>query len=323
MAMVETVRGGVDSAAIGRTLMHEHVFCLDTEMRANTTGWDEEAEVANAIVKLKEVKAAGFDTLVDCTAIGLGRYIPRIQRIAAEIELNLVVATGMYCYDDVPMYFMYQGPGTLTGGDELMVPLFVKEITEGIADTGVKASIIKCATDEKGVTPGIERILRACAQAHKLTGAPITTHTSAPTQRGLEQQQVFESEGVDLTRVIIGHCGDTTDLEYLERILSKGSYIGMDRFGLDVLCSLEDRVATIATLVERGYVNQILISQDANCATDMLPPEIVKQMMPNWHYLHIANDVLPLLNERGVSEDQIEQMLVRSPQAIFGHTGGY
>src|SRR5580692_4498255 len=164
MSTVETVRGGVDLPAMGRTLMHEHVFCLDTEMRANTAGWDEEVEVANAIEKLREVKAAGFDTLVDCTAIGLGRYIPRIQRIAAEIELNIVVATGMYTYDDVPMFFMYQGPGTLTGGDELMVPLFVKEITEGIADTGVKASIIKCATDDKGVTPGIERILRACAQ---------------------------------------------------------------------------------------------------------------------------------------------------------------
>jgi phosphotriesterase-related protein len=323
MSTVETVRGEVDLAAMGRTLMHEHVFCLDTEMRRNTLGWDEEVEVANAIEKLKEVKAAGFDTLVDCTAIGLGRYIPRIQRIAAEIDLQLVVATGLYTYDDVPMYYMYQGPGTLTGGEEGMVPLFVQEITEGIADTGVKAAVIKCATDEKGVTPGIERILRACAQAHRLTGAPITTHTSAPTRRGLEQQEVFASEGVDLTRVIVGHCGDTTDLEYLERILSQGSYIGMDRFGLDVICPLEDRVKTIVTLVERGYVNQILISQDANCATDMLPSEIVKQMMPNWNYLHIANDVLPLLKEQGVSDDQIEQMLVRSPQAIFGHSGGY
>ena len=323
MATVETVRGGVDIAAIGRTLMHEHVFCLDTEMRRNTTGWDDEVEIANAITKLREVKDAGFDTLVDCTAIGLGRYIPRIQRIAAEIELNLVVATGIYTYDDVPLYFFYRGPGTLTGGPEEMVDLFVTEITEGIADTGVKASIIKCATDEKGITPGIERILRACAQAHKLTGAPITTHTNAATKRGLEQQAIFESEGVDLTRVIIGHCGDTTDLDYLERILSKGSYIGMDRFGLDVLCPLEDRVRTIATLCGRGYADQILISHDANCATDMLPPEIVRQMMPNWNYLHIANDVLPLLKEQGVSDEEIEQMLVRSPQKIFGHGAGY
>ena len=103
-------------------------------------------------------------------------------------DLNIVVATGIYTYNDVPMYFHFSGPGTLLGGPETMTDMFVRDITEGIAGTGIKAAILKCATDEPGVTPGVERVLRAVAQAHRQTGVPISTHTHAPTRRGLEQQ---------------------------------------------------------------------------------------------------------------------------------------
>src|SRR4029077_19124371 len=124
----------------------------------------------------------------------------------------------------------FQGPGTELGGAEMMVDMFVKDIEEGIADTGGKAAILKCATDRPGVTPGVERVLRAVAQAHLRTGVPISTHTHAATERGLEQQRICAEEGVDLSRVVIGHSGDTTDLDYLEELIGNGSYIGMDRF---------------------------------------------------------------------------------------------
>ena len=133
------------------------------------------------------------------------------------------------------MYFSLRGPGTLLDGPEIMTDMFVGDITEGIAGTGIKAAILKCATDEPGVTPGVERVLRAVAQAHRQTGVPISTHTHAATRRGLEQQRIFAEEGVDLSRVVIGHCGDTTDIGYLEELIGNGSYIGMDRFGLDTL----------------------------------------------------------------------------------------
>ena len=125
-----------------------------------------------------------------------------------------------------------------------MVEMFVRDITEGIAGTGVKAAILKCATDEPGLTPGVERVLRAVAVAHRATGVPISTHTHARTRRGLEQQRVFAEEGVDLGRVIIGHSGDTTDLDYLKELIAAGSYIGMDRFGLDNILGFEHRVDT-------------------------------------------------------------------------------
>ncbi len=217
--------------------MHEHVFMMSPEIMENyPDSWgDEDKREADAIDRLNELKTRGVDTIVDLTVIGLGRYIPRIARIAAATELNIVVATGLYTYNDVPLYFHYRGPGTLLDGPELMTDMFVRDINDGIADTGVKAAILKCATDEPGVTPGVERVLRAVAQAHRQTGVPISTHTHAATRRGLEQQRIFAEEGVDLSRVVIGHCGDTTDLGYLEELIGNGSYIGMDRFGLDTL----------------------------------------------------------------------------------------
>jgi phosphotriesterase-related protein len=144
MAGIETVRGTVDTTRLGVTLMHEHIFVLDTEIASNYPGdWGEEAtRAAGAIARLNELKARGVDTIVDLTVIGLGRYIPRIQKIAAETDLNIIVATGIYTYCDVPHYFQYRGPGTVLGGEELMADMFVHDIEQGIGGTGVRAGIL-------------------------------------------------------------------------------------------------------------------------------------------------------------------------------------
>ena len=325
MAKVETARGPIESSQLGVTLMHEHVFVLSTEIMQNfpATWGDEETRVADAINRLNELKSRGVDSIVDLTVIGLGRYIPRIKRVAAATDLNIVVATGVYTYNDVPMYFHFQGPGTTLGGPELMIDMFVKDIEEGVAGTGVKAAILKCATDEPGVTPGVERVLRAVAAAHRRTGVPISTHTHAHTRRGLEQQRVFTDEGVDLTRVIIGHSGDTTDIGYLEELIAAGSYIGMDRFGIDVLLPFEDRVATVARLCERGHADKMVLSHDAACFNDWLPEAALPVVTPNWNFLHIHNDVIPALKQRGVTDEQIGTMLIDNPRKIFERQGAY
>ena len=324
MPEVNTARGPIDSGALGVTLMHEHVFIMTTEVMQNyPESWGDDAQrEADAIERLNALKATGVDTIVDLTVIGLGRYIPRIARIAAATDLNIVVATGVYTYNDVPFCFHFLGPGAPLGGPEIMTDLFVRDIEQGIADTGVKAAILKCATDEPGVTPGVERVLRAVAQAHRQTGAPISTHTHAGSRRGLEQQRIFADEGVDLSRVIIGHSGDTTDIGYLEELIANGSYIGMDRFGLDALLSFEDRVKTVATMCERGHADRMVLSHDANCYFDALPEDLQSAAAPNWHYLHIHHDVIPALNQRGVTDEQVRTMLVDNPRKIFERRGG-
>ena len=325
MTQVETARGPLDTDALGVTLMHEHVFIMTTELTQNypESFGDEAAREADAVTRLNALKAAGVDTVVDLTVIGLGRYLPRIARIAAETELNIVVATGLYTYNDLPMAFHFRGPGTVLDGPEPMTEMFVRDITEGIAGTGIKAAILKCATDEPGVTPGVERVLRAVAAAHRQTGVPISTHTHAETRRGLEQQRIFAEEGVDLSRVVIGHCGDTTDIGYLEELVAAGSYIGMDRFGIDVYLPFEERVDTVARMCERGHAAQMVLSHDAWCYFDALPDEMTAMALPNSHYLHIHHDVLPALRERGVTEEQIHTMLVDNPRRIFSVQGGY
>ena len=324
MGTVNTVRGPIDTSRLGKVLMHEHVFIINTEILQNyPQGWSEEERVREAIARLRELKAAGIDTIVDLTVIGLGRYIQRIQRINTEVGIQIIAATGLYTYNDLPFYFAFRGPGTMLDGPEPMVDLFVRDIQEGIAGTNVKAGILKCATDEPGVTPGVERVLRAVAQAHRATGVPISTHTHALTRRGLDQQKIFEEEGVDLSRVVIGHSGDTTDIAYLEEVMACGSTIGMDRFGIDLLCPFEDRVNTVAKLCERGHANQMVLSHDAACWNDWLPQDVLPTMAPNWHFLHITKDVVPALKQRGVTDPQVNQMLVENPRRIFERMGGY
>src|SRR3954449_6777746 len=306
---VNTARGAIDTTDLGVTLMHEHVFIMTTEIMENyPEGWGDGARrEADAVVRLNELKSRGVDTIVDLTVVGLGRYVPRIARIAAQTELNIVVATGLYTYNDVPMYFHYLGPGGALGGPEIMVDMFVRDIEHGIADTGIKAATLKCATDEPGVTPGVERVLRAVAQAHRQTGVPISTHTHSPSRVGLDQQRIFKEEGVDLSRVVIGHSGDTTDIAYLEELMANGSFLGMDRFGIDVLLPFEDRVQTVATLCERGHADRMVLSHDAACVNDWLDPNVVAEMMPRWNYLHITQDVVPALQKLGVTDEQVDQ----------------
>ena len=325
MPTIETATGPIDSALLGRVLMHEHVFIISPEMQHNVPeDWgDEEARLADAATRLQELKAAGIDAILDPTALGLGRYIPRIGVLAKRIDLKILVATGLYTFNELPHYWGRRGPGTGPNGSDPMVDLFVRDIVEGIAGTGIKAAVIKCATDRPGVTPGVERVLRACAQAHRATGAPITTHTNAALKRGLEQQAIFQSEGVDLTHVVIGHCGDSDDLGYLEELIANGSILGMDRFGIDGYLPTAQRVAVVAELCKRGYADRMVLSHDASCYLDWIPGEIPPSTMPHWHYLHISRDVLPALREAGVTEAQIDTMLVDTPKRFLEPTTPY
>ncbi len=323
---IETATGPIDSADLGRVLMHEHVFIISPEMKDNVPeDWgEEEAQVANAAARLQELKENGIDAIVDPTAMGLGRYIPRIATVAERIDLKIIVATGHYTFNELPHYWTAgrtadSGPN----GTDPMMHLFIKDITEGIAGTGIKAGVIKCATDKPGVTPDVERVLRACAKAHRATGAPITTHTDAASQRGLEQQEIFKDEGVDLTRVVIGHSGDTDDFGYLEDLIARGSILGMDRFGVGGMLSTARRVEVIAELCRRGYADRMVLSHDASCYLDWIPGELPMADWPDWHYLHISRDVLPALRAAGVTDAQIDTMLIDTPRRFLENLGAY
>jgi len=317
MSLVNTVQGPISGAALGSTLMHEHIFVLSPDIEKAAADWDEAAEQAGAVAKLRELKQRGIDTLVDLTVIGLGRYIPRVKAISDAVpEINIVVATGVYTYNDVPMFFHFRGPGTVMGGAEPMVEMFIREIREGIADTGVRAGILKCASDRPGITPGVERVLRAVAQAHRATGVPITTHTPTPPEPwGLHQQRIFAEEGVDLSRVVIGHCGGTLNTDYHLELIEHGSFLGFDHFGL-MGFTLEERVDAVARLCARGYAERLVLSHDAMCFVDWFP-RAMATAAKDWRWTHIPEDVLPTMRDRGISDADIEKMMIINPRTIL------
>lgn len=319
--ILPTVRGPILTTELGRVLMHEHIFILTMDYMVNfpqRQGFDERRYVRSAIDKLNELKELGIDSIVDLTVLGMGRDISRIQKVAEEVDLNIVVATGIYTYDSLPMPFHFQGPGCEFEMPEPLIDMFVNDIENGIGDTKVRAGILKCAIDTPGLTPGVERVLRACARSSVLTGGtPISTHTHAGTKGGVAQVNLFREEGVDLSRVVIGHSGDSLDIDYLTWLMSNGVYIGMDRFRPESIPSTDERVGIVAELCRQGFSKQIVMSHDACVFNDYLPPGDDRAAGLYGDFAFISRVVLPKLEDHGIGGDVVDDILVHNPRRIF------
>lgn len=315
MAKVNGVLGPIDTADLGFTLMHEHILIANWSMRMAFASWvDVKAEIAHAVEEVRSAKERGVRTIVDLTPINLGRDVNVMREVAERAQVNIIAATGLYWTEE---------PWIAGWEPDQLVDTLVKDITDGIQGTPAKAGIIKAATDKLGVTDLNRKLLTVAARLHRATGVPISTHTDAHNGSGLAQQDVFESEGVDLSRVVIGHCGDTEDVAYLEKILARGSFIGLDRFGLDFVLPMEKRVSTIAELSRRGHADRLVLSHDACCHIDWVPKANIPVMAPRWNYRHIPDDVLPALRASGVTEDHIRTMTVTNPRRVFERQSAY
>jgi phosphotriesterase-related protein len=315
MVTVETVRGPVDAAELGPTLAHEHVFVLAPEALQNygrhwgDSYWDEEERVADAIAKLRALREHGIRTIADPTVLGLGRYLPRVQRVNAEVDLNILVATGVYTFFELPMFLKHRDHETLAG-------IFIREIREGINDTGVKAAFLKCAVDLYGIGGDVPRILAACATASLETGAPIMVHTNAKLKTGLPALSALTDLGVDPTRIVISHAGDSPDLDYLRAIADTGASLGYDRFNMVFYETDETRLGTLTTLLAEGYGDRVHLSHDASTFWD---PAVHNPIFDDevLDFLHISQKVIPALLAAGVTQAQIDQMLVDNPRRFF------
>jgi phosphotriesterase-related protein len=316
VATVETVRGPMELDDLGRTLMHEHVFIMQPEALQNwghaygPRYWDERERIVDAVEKLTRVREAGIKTIVDPTAPGLGRYIPRIREVAEAADVNIIVASGVYAFLELPNFLGYRSV-------KAIAELFIREIREGIDDTGVKAAFLKCAVERHGLVGDVPRILEAIAMAAIETGVPVMVHTNAEQRTGLLALDSLTRHGVDPSRIVIAHMGDSNDLEYVRRVAHGGAWIGCDRFGIDHFNPLADRIRTLVALVGEGFADRIHLSHDAACFLDFFVgnPAFANEK-PD--YLLITNRVLPALLEEGVTQEQIDQMMVANPVAFFG-----
>jgi len=315
MTTVQTVRGPVDVSELGTTLMHEHIVILEQEALVNygrvwgEPYWEEERGVAGAIAKLTRAREGGIRTLVDPTAPGLGRDIARIQRINAAVDLHIIVASGLYSFLGLTEFFALRT-------DEQMTEIFVREIREGVNDTGVRAAFLKCAVEAHGIIGDVPRILAAVAAASLETGAPIMVHTNAEHRTGLPALEALTGHGVDPRKIVIAHCGDSNDLDYLRAIADTGAWLGLDRFNIEHFNPDADRVATLLRLIEGGYTGQVHLGHDASTFYDFMyrnPPFADER--PD--YLWITNTILPRLREAGVTQEQIDEMMVSNPRRFF------
>ncbi|MFG1621771.1 phosphotriesterase [Kribbella sp. NPDC049227] len=305
----QTVTGLVQAHALGRVLCHEHVV-LRTPGFAESYPWTyPRREIIDRCVDvLAELRDSGISTIVDNTTIDLGRDAELLAEVSQRSGITIIAATG--CHLVTPRFVFNRSP------DEFAA-LLIRDLTEGIAATGVRAGVIKCATDEDGVTATNETVLRACARAHLATGAPISTHTHAAGRTGLAQLRIFADEGVDPSRVLIGHSGDTDDFDYLHALADAGAYLGADRFGGNVRCSEETRVKIVAELCRAGRADRVMLAHDTNVWSEKEPPGWRELHRPQWHYRHVLDDVVPELRSLGVEQVDVDRMLVANPAVFF------
>jgi phosphotriesterase-related protein len=312
MPTVETVNGPVEADQLGRTLIHEHFRTTDEATRFQFPHlYDEAAEWEAALADANAVKSNGIQTVVEPSAMFLQRDATFSKRVADETGLQVVLATGVYTYDHLPQPLMNRD-------EDALAEIFVHDIEQGIQGTGIKAAFLKCAADEPGLTPNVEKVHRACARASQRTGRPIMAHSHAGSQTGLEQMRVFEEEGVDPAKVQIAHTGDTDDLDYIEKLLERGAFIGMDRYGLDIFLPTDQRNATVLALLERGHADRMFLSQDFCSTIDWFPPEVQQQLkeqvVPKWGMTFLFDEVIPYLTDNGMSQEQLDEMMVENPK---------
>jgi len=313
-ATVNSVLGPLRGDQLGFTLMHEHVMVAASglyDAYPDLLGQDREAR---AIACLKTAKANGVDTMLDATTFDLGRNATLLAAVAKGSGVNIINVTGWWL--DVPRFLNGVGPSQ-------MAREFIRDIREGFRGTDIKAGMLKCAADLEGVTPPLETMARAVARAHVETGAPIMVHSFPTGHVARRQIAIFKEEGVDLTRVKIDHCNDTTDTEYLEWILDQGCYLGLDRYpGRNV--SPHMRTVTLKRLMDAGWTHRLCPSHDCICLH--IHNERPDGTIPEQHdfhrhnpdqYLYMQRHVIPQLRGMGATDADIKTLFVDNPRRFL------
>jgi phosphotriesterase-related protein len=322
MPSINTATGTCTPKDLGFTLIHEHLSAGFPGWEFDNAGFDRKKEMATAVDRLKEIKNLGVNSIVDPCPMELGRDPEFAAEAAEKSGVRVVVATGLYNEAlGIPPHFRSLPP-------DAIAEVYVRELTEGIGKTGIKAGIIKTATGgipgmtetAKKVSVNEEKCLRAAARAHKATGAPILCHNDELGPFGRETLDIFADEGVNFNRVLIGHACGVGDMRYYFDILNRGAWIGFDRFGIETIASDKMRLASLIGLLAVGY-DRIMLSHDfVGCWLGRVSKEwdAFMKACPNWSYSHILKNILPQLNKAGVSEGTIRTMTVDNPCAYFG-----
>jgi phosphotriesterase-related protein len=321
---VNTVRGSITPEQLGKTLMHEHfIFGYPGYQGDITLGpFDREATLASLQQLVGRIKSHGVQTVVDATTNESGRDPVFLREVAERNDINIICSTGYYYEGEgAPAYFKFRA--NLVDIMPEIYEMFMTELTVGIAGTGIKAGVIKLASSKDVITDYERAFFIAGARAQRETGVPIITHTQEGTM-GPEQAELLIAEGADPARIMIGHMDGNTNPEYHMRTMAHGVSIGFDRCGIQGIIGMpfdEERVRVLTTLLQNNYVKQIMLSQDTVMqwlGRPLVLPEMVQQIMVNWHPTNIFENIIPALIQNGSTAEDIQTLVSDNPRRLFG-----
>lgn len=294
--------GPVAPDALGITMPHEHTF-LDVMREYRGDGLVHDAALVAG--DLREYASIGGRTIVDVTSRGLRPQPARLPALARETGVTIVAGTGFYRHP-----FLDEDWFDRHSTDEV-ADLLIRDIREGIDGTGVRAGIIGEIGCDRYLTPAEERSFRAAARAHHATGLTITTHAGRwPV--GLPQLRLLREEGVEPGRVIIGHCDMVLDQDYHRAIAEAGAWVEFDTIQAEPDHVLDRTVAAIRALVDAGFEDRILLSQDV-CLVSQF------RAMGGSGYGYILREFTGRLRAAGITDATIERFLVTNPaRALTG-----
>jgi predicted metal-dependent phosphotriesterase family hydrolase len=301
--LVMTVRGPIDPDKLGVTQTHEHLLC-NMYWKTGTVDdlLNDESLATDEIINFR---TAGGTALVDPTNKGLGRDPAALKRISESTGVHVIMGSGWYRAPFYPDEIDRRSTNDLASE-------IISDLTHGVDGTGIKAGIIgEIGVNLDYLTAGEERVLRAAARAHKRTGVAITLHAEyCPV--GLQQLDILEEEGVNLSRVIVGHADSYLRLDYHEAIARRGAYVEYDGVGRPHIYPDQSRVRALTQLVQLGHIDKVLLSTDRCRRSDL-------RLYGGEGYDHLLVNFIPMLKDAGISDEQIRMMLVENPKRILAY----
>ncbi len=320
-AMVQTVTGAIPGERMGVTAPHEHVLAGST---AVLRLWPEQVGGREhftelAATRLRAVKEAGIDTIVDCTTADLGRDVRLLQDVSHRSGVQIIATTG---------HWLTPTPTFEARSADELADFFALEIERGIEDTGVRPGVIKAASQGGVMTPFQENVFKAAARASKRTGVPVTTHSDARKRDGEKQAAIFEAEGLDPHMVCIGHSDPSTEFDYVAGLAKRGYTLGFDHlfYGLPALGggtngspTWQDRCVMLKKLIDAGYNDRLFLANDWMFALTIAATGSMKALSeanPDGGLFNVRKTI-PHLREIGVTDAQIHMITVDNPRSFF------
>lgn len=269
----------------------------------------DEEEQAEELARFRD---AGGDTVVDASLPGIGRDPEALRRISEKTGLNIIMGTGFYVGETHPKELASMS-------DREVADLMVKELTEGVGDTGICAGYI----GEIGISEIFDdkerKVLRAAALAQMDTGVAINVHINPWTTNGLEAADILLNAGVAPDRICISHIDVEDREDYVWALLKKGVYVEFDNFGKEYYIRREvrnsgygcfvhdtDRVTFLKKMIDDGYLHQVLLSCDL-CLKNLM------HKYGGWGYDHVLTNIVPMMEDEGITTEEIRTLLVENP----------